>query len=187
MEAPDGGIDVAAACGEAMRLLEAGGMSHAEVSARTGLSAGAVGIVADAVSWRGAAAERGWASLPSDAQFSLIKSECYPVPTKDAWIMARLLGEGAVGPDTAATVPEDRAVRELVGSGCACRTAAGRFYLTGDGPMLAKEVLASYPEIDWASFARPGGGRRRARELVGAAVGMLPPAPALAQREVRAP
>ena len=125
MEIPAGDIGVAAACGAAMRLLEAGGMTHAEVSARTGLTAGAVGIVADAVSWRGADAKRGWKSLPIDAQSSLIKSECYPVPTRNAWSMVRLLGEGAMGPGSAAAVPEDRTMRGLVGSGHARRSAPG--------------------------------------------------------------
>lgn len=183
MEIPAGEIDVAPACGEAMRLLEAGKTTHAEVSARTGLTAGAVGIVADAVSWRGATAKRGWESLPIDAQSSLIKSECYPVPTRDAWALARLLGEGAAGPGSAAAAPEDRAMRNLVGSGHARRAAPGRFYLAGDGPMLAREIRDVYPEIDWEAFERPGGSTRRALGLVkGAAVGLRPPAPAPPQR-----
>ena len=90
-----------------------------------------------------------------------------------------LLGEGAMDPGSAAAVPEDRAMRGLVGSGHARRSAPGRFYLAGDGPMLAREIRDMYPEIDWDAFARPGGSRRRARELVKrAAVGMRPPAPA---------
>ena len=188
MEIPAGEIAVASACGEAMRLLEADKTTHAEISARTGLTAAAVGIVADAVSWRGADAERGWASLPIDVQSSLIKSECYPVPTRDAWALARLLGEGAVAHGSAAAVPEDRAMRNLVGSGHARRAAPGRFYLAGDGPMLAREIRDMYPEIDWEAFERPGGSTRRALELVkGAAVGMRPPAPARQQGEARSP
>lgn len=183
MEIPAGDIKVAPACGEAMRLLEAGETTHAEISARTGLTAAAVGIVADAVSWRGADAEKGWESLPIDAKSSLIKSECYPVPTRDAWALARLLGEGAVALGSAAAVPEDRTMHNLVGSGHDRRAAPGRFYLAGDGPMLAREIRDMYPEIDWEAFERTGGSRRRARELVKrAAVGMRPPAPALPQR-----
>lgn len=187
MEVPYGKIDVAAACGRAMALLEGGRLSHAEISARTGLSVGAVGIVADAVSRRGAAAERGWESLPDDARFSLIKSECYPAPPRDAWIMARLLGEGAVDPGSAARLFEDRTMRDLVRSGYACRVAAGTFYLAGDGPPLAGEIQEMYPEISWDAFSRDGGCMRRARELVGAASEMEPPAPAPAQKGVPAP
>ncbi len=54
MDVPAGDISVAAACGAAMHLLEAGKIWHAEISVRTGLGASAVGIVADAVSRRGA-------------------------------------------------------------------------------------------------------------------------------------
>lgn len=182
----DGGIDVPAACGKAMRLLEDAGQDHEAISARTGLGVKAVGIVADAVLRHGATAEKGWESLPNDAMFSLIKSECYPVPTRDTWIMARLLGDGAVGPDSAARMPEDRAIRDLVRSGHACRAASGRFYLAGAGLSLAREVQEAYPEIDWASFSRPGGARRRARELVEAAAGMLPPEPAARKKRVPA-
>ena len=65
MEVPAGDIDMAPACGEAMRLLEAGKTTHAEISARTGLTAVAVGIVADAVSWRGADARGGGSRFQS--------------------------------------------------------------------------------------------------------------------------
>ena len=181
-----GGIDVPAACGKAMRLLEDGGQDHEAVSARTGLGVKAVGIVADAVLRRGATSKKGWESLPNDAMFSLIKSECYPVPTRDTWIMARLLGDGAVGPDTAARMPEDRAMRGLVRQGHARRAAGGRFYLAGAGPLLAREVQETYPEIDWASFSRPGGARRRAREMVGVATGMHPPKPPAGKKRVPA-
>ena len=186
MEIPTGKIGVASACGRAMGLLE-DGRSHAEVSARTGLSVGAVKIVADAVSRRGAASERGWESLPNDAKFSLIKSECYPSPTRSAWTMARLLGQGAVGPGSAVRTFEDRAMRGLVGSGHARRAAGGAFYLAGDGPPLADDIQEMYPEIDWAAYSGAGGIRRRARELVGAASDMPPPAaPPLEQAEVPA-
>lgn len=181
-----GGIDVSAACGKAMRLLEYDGLAHGAVSGRTGLSAEAVGIVADAVLRRGATSKGGWKSLPNDAKFSLIKSECYPVPTKDTWIMARLLGEGAVGPDSAVSMFEDRAMRSLVRSGHACKGADGRFYLSGTGPSLAREVQETYPEIDWASFSRPGGSRRKAREMVGMAASMRPPRRAARQGKVPA-
>ena len=186
MEIRDGGIDVPAACGKAMRLLEDAGQDHEAVSARTGLAVKSVGIVADAVLRRGATAEKGWESLPSDAMFSLVKSECYPVPTSDTWIMARLLGDGAVGPDSAVHMPEDWAMRGLVRSGHACKVADGRFYLTGAGPLLAREVQETYPEFDWASFSRPGGARRRARELVEAAARMRPPEPAARKKRVPA-
>lgn len=178
MESHGGRINVPVACGKAMRLLEDAGQDHEAVSARTGLGVKAVGIVADAVLLRGATSKKGWESLPNDAMFSLIKSECYPVPTRDTWIMARLLGDGAVGPDSAARMPEDRAMRGLVRSGHARRAAGGGFYLAGAGLSLAREVQETYPEIDWASFSRPGGVRHRARELVGATTGMRPPKPA---------
>ena len=174
----NGRIDVPAACGKAMRLLEDTGQDHETISARTGLGVKAVGIVADAVLRRGATAEKGWESLPNDAMFSLVKLECYPVPTSDTWIMARLLGDGAVDPGSAARMPEDRAMRGLVRSGHARRAAGGGFYLAGAGLSLAREVQEAYPEIDWASFSRPGGVRHRARELVGATTGMRPPKPA---------
>ena len=169
-----------------MGLLERGRRSHAEISVRTGLSIGAVGIVADAVSRHEAVAERGWESLPDDAKFSLIKSECYPAPPRDAWIMARLLGEGAVDPGSAVHLFEDRALRDLVRSGHACRVAAGTFYLAGDGPPLAGGIQEMYPEISWAAFSRAGGGRRRARELVGTASDMEPPTPVPVQKGVPA-
>ena len=131
--------------------------------------------------------ERGWESLPIDAQSSLIKSEYYLVPTRDAWALARLLGEGAVAPGSAAAVPEDRAMCNLVGSGHVRRAAPGRFYLAGDGPMLAREIRDVCPEIDWEAFERPGGSTRRALELVkGAAVGMRPPASRRMRPDARA-
>ena len=185
MEVPGGGIDVAAACRKAMGLLGEGGLPHGEISERTGLSAGAVAAVADAMSRLGATAEGGWASLPDDAKFSLIKSECYPVPTRDAWNMARLLGEGAVGPGSAVRMFEDRAMRDLVRSGHARRAAGGRLYLYGTGPSLAGAIREMYPEIDWDALSRPGGVERRARELVGMAAGM--PAPGLPPAQVEAP
>ena len=187
VEVPYGKIDVAAACGRAMGLLEGGRLSHAKISARTGLSVGAVGIVADAVSRRGAAPGRGWESLPDDAKFSLIKSECYPAPPRDVWIMARMLGEGAVDPGSAVRLFEDRTMRDLVRSGYARRVADGTFYLAGDGPPLAGEIQEMYPEISWDAFSRAGGGRRRARELVGTASEMEPPTPVLAQKGVPSP
>ncbi len=187
MEIPTGKIGVPTACGRAMGLLE-GGRSHAEVSARTGLSVGAVKIVADAVLRRGAASERGWESLPDDAKFSLIKSECYPSPTRKAWTMARLLGQGAVGPGSAVRTFEDRSMRGLVRSGHACKAAGGAFYLTGNGPPLAEDIQEMYPEIDWAAYSGTGGTRRRARKLVGTASAMRPPAaPPLEQEGVSAP
>ena len=181
MEAHNSKINVPAACGKAMRLLRKGGHSHGEVSALTGLGAKSVEIVAGAMS-QGATAEAGWESLPNDSKFSLIKSECYPTPTAETWIMARLLGMGAVGPGSAVHMFEDRAMRDLVRSGHACKAPGGRFYLADIGPALAGEVVAAYPEIGWDEFLRPGGSGRRARELVGMAAPMPPPAPGAAQR-----
>ena len=64
MEIPAGDIGVAAACGATQRLLREDKIWHAEISVRTCLGASGVGIVADAVSWRSAEAERGWESFP---------------------------------------------------------------------------------------------------------------------------
>ena len=178
MESHGGRINVPVACGKAMRLLEDAGQDHEAVSARTGLGVKADGIVANAMLRCGATSKKVWESLPNYAMFSLVKSECYPVPTRDTWIMARLLGDGARGPDSAVRMPEDRAMRDLVRQGHARRAAGGGFYPTGAGPSLAREVQETYPEIDRASFSRPGGVRRRACELVGAAAGMPPPEPA---------
>ena len=187
MEVYDVKIDVPAACGRAMRLLEEGERSHAAVSERTGLGVGAVGILADAMARHGASSEAGWESLPHGAMFSLITSELYLVPTADTWTMARLLGEGAVGPDSAVAMFEDRAVRDLVRSGDVRRAPGGGLYLAGSGPLVAREIVDAYPGIDWAAFLRPGGSRRRARDLVGMAAPMSPPSPAAAQRGAHAP
>ena len=183
VEIYDTTIDVPAACGSAMRLLCEGGHSHGAVSSLTGLGAKSVGIVAGAISQRGAAAgEGGWESLPSAAKFSLIKSEYYPTPTADTWIMARLHGEGAVGPDSAVRMFEDRAMRDLAASGHVCKSPGGKFYLADSGARLAREVVDAYPEIGWGKFLRPGGSRNRARELVGMTVPMAPPALGAVQR-----
>ena len=180
------------ACNKAMRLLAGGSLSREEVSAKTRLSAGAVDAIQAAMSRRGAAAaaaaaaETGWESLPDATRFSLTKSEYCPTPTRDAWIMARLLAEGATGPSSAVRMPEDRSVRELVGYGHV-RRAGGGIYLAGLGLELAEEVLSAYPEIGRPSFSRYGGAGRRACELVGEVAPVAPPraGPGRRQRQRR--
>lgn len=168
-------INVPVACNKAMRLLARGGHTREAISSRTGLSAGAVEVVADAMSRHGATAELGWKSLPDSARFSLIKSEYYPVPTRNAWIMARLLAEGATDRGSAVRMPEDDGMRELVGFGRVGAAEGGRFYLSAEGASLAQGVLSMYPEIGWPAFSRFGGAERRARELVGKAARIPPP------------
>lgn len=168
-------INVPVACNKAMRLLAKGGRTHEAVSSRTGLSSQAVEVVEDAMSRHGATAERGWKSLPDSARFSLIKSEYYPVPTRNAWIMARLLAEGATDRGSAARMPEDDGMRELVGTGHVGAVGGGRFYLSDEGASLAQGVLSMYPEIGRPAFSRFGGAGRRARELVGAVAPLAPP------------
>ena len=173
MDEDDDKINVPVACNKSMRLL-ARGCDSRTVSAKTGMSGRAVDLVADAMSRKGATSERGWESLPDAVRFSLIKSEYYPVPPRDAWIMARLLAEGATCPDSAVRMPEDGCMRELVRSKLVGR-AGRRFYLANAGPSLAREVLSMYPEIGSPAFSRSGGAGRRARRLVELVAWTAPP------------
>ena len=177
-------INVPVACNKAMRLLAGGGRTREAISSRTGLSARAVEVVKDAMSRHGATAEQGWKSLPDSARFSLIKSEYYPVPTRNAWIMARLLAEGATDRATAARMPVDDGMRELVGAGHVDAAGGGRFYLSGEGASLAQGVMSMYPEIGWPAFSRSGGAEGTARRLVGTAARI--PAPRLDGRRAGA-
>ena len=167
-----------------MRLLAEGSRSHADVASDAGISVQTVGLVADAVSRRGATAKAGWESLPDDVRFSAIKAECYPVPPRDAWILARLMAEGATSPGSAVGMPADRNMRELVEAGHVGRSGGG-FYLAGIGPSLARGVLSMYPEVGWPAYSRLGGASRVARRLVGATSSLRPPAPAAVRRAGR--
>lgn len=170
----NGRFDLSAACGRAMRLLAEGAHACEDVSARAGISVQTVELIADYMSLHGAAADGGWESLPDAVRFSAIKSECYPTPPRRAWVMARLMSEGATAPDTAVDMPVDRAMRELVGAGHV-RRSGSRFYLAGIGPSLAQGVLSMYPEHGRPAFSRCGGVRRLARRLVGEVAGLSPP------------
>lgn len=180
-----GGIDVPAACGRAMGLLAGGSHAHEDVSACAGIGAQTVGLIADAMSRHGATAEAGWESLPDAVRFSAIKSECYPVPPGDAWIMARLMAEGATSPGSAVSMPVNRSMRELVGAGHV-RRAGDRFYLAGIGPSLARGVLTMYPELGRPAFSRSGGASRLARRLVDSVSALPPPAPNAGRRGMEA-
>ena len=175
MEVRGDRINLPVACNRAMRLIAAESRTLEAVSASTGLSIKGVETVQSAMSEHGATAEEGWKSLPDAARFSLIKSDYYKTPTKDTWILARLLADGAVDADTAVRMPEDRSMRNLVGWGHVCRTDGGRFYLVGLGHGLARGVLSTYPEIGWPSFSKSGGAGRRAREMVEKVARMPPP------------
>ena len=133
-----------------------------------------VDLIADAMPRHGATADGGWESLPDAVRFSAIKSECYPIPPRRAWVMARLMSEGATAPDTAVDMPVDRAMRELVGAGHV-RRSGSQFYLTGIGPSLAQGVLSMYPEHGKPAFSRSGGVRHLARRLVGETASVPPP------------
>lgn len=176
-----GRFDLSAACGKAMRLLAGGTHTREGVSAGAGVSVQTVDLIADAMSRHGATADGGWESLPDAVRFSAIKSECYPTPPRRAWIMARLMAEGATTPDAAVDMPVDRAMRELVGAGHV-RRSGNRFYLAGIGPSLAQGVLSMYPEHGRPAFSRYGGTRRLARRLVGEAAGLPPPSTAAGGR-----
>lgn len=176
-----GRIDVSRACSRAMRLLAEGARSHGDVSASTGIGVQTVDLIAGAMSLHGAAAKAGWKSLPDSVLFSAIKSECYPVPPRDAWILARLIAEGAMSPDSAAGMPAGRNMRELVEAGHVGR-AEGGFYLTGIGPSLAQGVLSMYPEMERPAYSRIGGASGLARRLVCATTRMPPPAPIAGKR-----
>ena len=180
-----GGIDLSAACGKAMRLLAEGTRAREEVSASTGIRVQTVELIAGAMLRHGATEEGGWESLPDSVRFSAIKSECYPTPPKDAWIMARLMAEGATAPGTAVTLPVDREMRKLIGAGHV-RRAGSRFYLAGIAPSLAQGVLSMYPELGRPAFSRSGGALRLARRLVGMTTDMAPPPTTIAKKAKRA-
>ena len=184
MDGDGGNIDLSAACGKAMRLLAEGTRTREDVSASTGISVQTVELIAGAMLRHGATEEDGWESLPDSVRFSAIKSECYPTPPKDAWILARLMAEGATAPDTAVTLPVDREMRKLIGAGHV-RRAGSRFYLAGIAPSLAQGVLSMYPELGRPAFSRSGGALRLARRLVGMTTDMAPPTP-IARKPKRA-
>ena len=185
VESRDVRINLPVACNKSMRLIAGGSLDREAVSARPGLGIKAVGIIRAAMSQQGATAERGWESLPNAARLALVRSECYPTPTEDMWIMARLLADGATGPASAVRMPLDRGMRDLVRWGRVCRADGGGFYLVGLGLMLAQEVLSTYPEIGRPSFSRSGGERQRARELVGMVDPVAPPNVEPRRREAR--
>ena len=186
MEVRGDRINLPVACNKSMRLIAGGGRTSEDISARTGLSVKAVDLVRAAMSRQGATAEEGWASLPDASRFELIKSEYYPTPTKDTWIMARLLADGATDPGSAVRMPMDRGMRDLVRWGHVCRDDGGGFYLAGMGPGLAQEILSMYPEIGRPSFSKSGGAGRRARRLVGAVSPVAPPGVKLGRKGARA-
>lgn len=185
MEVRGDKINLPATCNRVMRLAARGDLACEAISARTGLSVKGVEIVQSAMSGHGATAERGWESLPDAAKFSLIKSDYYKTPTKDTWIMARLLADGAISPSSAVRMPEDRNMRDLVGWGHVCKTSAGEFYLVGLGPEIAQGVLSMYPEIGKPSFSKSGGVGRRARKVAKEIALMPPPKLNPRQRGVR--
>ena len=169
-----------------MRLLAEGAHACEDVSARAGISVQTVELISDYMSLHGAAADGGWESLPDAVRFSAIKSECYPVPPRRAWIMARLMAEGATTPDAAVDMTVDCTMRELVGAGHV-RRSGSQFYLAGIGPSVARGVLSMYPEHGRPAFSRSGGVRRLARRLVGEVAGLPPPSTAAGgQREAHA-
>lgn len=174
MEVRGDKINLPAACNRAMRLIARGDLSCKAISARTGLSVKGVEVVQGAMSKNGATAGKGWKSLPDAARFSLIKSDYYKTPTKDTWILARLLADGATNPGSAVRMPEDRSMRDLVGWGHVCKTSAGGFYLVGLGPEIAQGVLSMYPEIGKPSFSKSGGLGRRVRK-VAKGIALMPP------------
>ena len=174
MEVRGDKINLPAACNRAMRLIAKGDLARESISARTGLSVKGVEVVQGAMSKNGATADKGWKSLPDAAKFSLIKSDYYKTPTKDTWIMARLLADGATNPGSAVRMPEDRNMRDLVGWGHVCKTSAGEFYLVGLGPEIAQGVLSMYPEIGEPSFSKSGGLGRRVRK-VAREIALMPP------------
>ena len=165
-----------------MRLLAGGTRTRKSVSAGAGVSVQTVDLIADAMSRHGATADGGWEPLPDAVRFSAIKSECYPTPSRGAWIMARLMEEGATAPDAAVDMPADRAMRELVGAGHV-RRSGSQFYLAGIGPSLARGVLSMYPERGRPAFSRSGGVRHLARRLVGKVAGLPPPSTAAGGRK----
>ena len=185
MEVRGDRINLPVACNKSMRLIAGGDRTSEAISASTGLSVKAVDLIRAAMSRQGATAERGWESLPDAARFALIKSEYYPTPTKDTWIMARLLADGATGPGSAVRMPMDRGMRDLVRWGHVCRDGDG-FYLAGMGPVLAQEILSMYPEIGRPSFSRSGGAGRRARRLVGEMAPVAPPSARPGRKGARA-
>ena len=157
-----------------MQLLAGGTRTRKGVSAGAGVSVQTVDLIADAMPRHGVTADGGWESLPDAVRFSAIKSECYPIPPRRAWVMARLMAEGATTPDAAVDMPVDRAMRELVGAGHV-RRSGSRFYLAGIGPSVARGVLSMYPGHGRPAFSRSVGTRRLARRLVGETARVPPP------------
>ena len=181
VEGYGGRINVPAACNKAMRLLADGTRTGKDVSASAGISVQTADLLADAMSRNGATAEKGWESLPDAVRFSAIKSEYYPVPTRDAWIMARLMAEGATAPGSAVRLPVDRSMRGLIRAGHV-RREGDRFYLAGIGPSLAQGVLSTYPELGNPAFSQCGGARSTASRLVEMTAGLAPPGATVARR-----
>ncbi|PJC50528.1 MAG: hypothetical protein CO032_04330 [Nitrosopumilales archaeon CG_4_9_14_0_2_um_filter_34_16] len=92
--------------------------------------------------------------FPESIQNLIIKTNHYPVASRDEEILVHLLLKKATTPENAVYLPEGRMIEELVGAEHVGKIG-NRFYLTEDGRYIAKGALELYPELESISIEKP--------------------------------
>lgn len=92
--------------------------------------------------------------FPESIQNLIIKTNHYPVASRDEEILVHLLLKKATTPENAIYLPEGKLIEELVEAEHVSKIN-GRYYLTEDGIYIAKGALELYPELKSISEDAP--------------------------------
>lgn len=92
--------------------------------------------------------------FPETIQNLIIKTNHYPVASRDEEILVHLFLKKASMPENAIYLPEGKMIEELVEAEHVGKVG-NRFYLTEDGTYIAKGALELYPELESISKETP--------------------------------
>ncbi len=92
--------------------------------------------------------------FPETIQNLIIKTNHYPVASRDEEILVYLFLKKATDIENAVSLPEGKMIEELVDAKYVDKVG-NRFYLTGDGRYIAKGALGLYPELQSVSEEMP--------------------------------
>ena len=95
--------------------------------------------------------------FPEAIQNLIIKTNHYPVASRDEEVLVYLLLQKATGRENAVRLPESKIVKELVEAEHVGKIGE-RFYITKDGAYIAQGALELYPELRDISAQMPKGG-----------------------------
>lgn len=111
--------------------------------------------------------------FPESIQNLIIKTNHYPVASREEEILVYLFLKKATEPENAIYLPEGKMIEELVEAEHVGKVG-NRFYLTEDGMYIAKGALELYPELENISKEIPNENHVTVRHLGMIALCMAP-------------